>query len=93
MRATESENGSLWTEDRRLFHVLSQQLPSYLDSDDCQLGWFVAIRYRDGGATMDWETKAPNIAAAVAREQRCRLYAASIDGRPKASSSKLEPRR
>ncbi|MHB8762000.1 MAG: hypothetical protein ACYC6J_06385 [Coriobacteriia bacterium] len=79
-------NGKFW-------HGLSQQLPSYLGSDDCRLGWFVAIRYRDGGATKDWEAKAPNIVAAVAREQGCRLYTVSVDGRPKASASRRESTR
>lgn len=78
-------NGKFW-------HGLAQQLPSYLGSDDCELGWFVAIRYRDGGATKDWETKVPGVVAAAAREHRCRLYVAGVDGRPKASASRVDSR-
>ncbi len=74
-------NGKFW-------HGLSQQLPSYLGSDDCKLGWFIAIKYRDGGVSKDWEKRVSNVVATAALVHGCRLITANVDGRPKRSASR-----
>ncbi|MDQ0819176.1 hypothetical protein QFZ79_001732 [Arthrobacter sp. V4I6] len=39
-----AHNGKFW-------HGLQTQLPSYLQSDDCDYGWYLAIRYRSNPAS------------------------------------------
>jgi hypothetical protein len=75
-------NGKFW-------NGLQEQLPSYLRSDECDLGWFVAIRYRESGSTLNWLSEAPRIVRAKARETGIQLRTASIDARPKLSGSRL----
>ncbi|MHB1381050.1 MAG: hypothetical protein ACYCXJ_02360 [Thermoleophilia bacterium] len=75
-------NGKFW-------NGLSKQLPSYLRSDDCELGWFLTIRYRDHGVTEEWKTEAPEVVKKISHEQGLRLSTIEVDGRPKPSASKL----
>lgn len=76
-------NGKFW-------NGLSQQLPSYLRSENCEHGWFVVIRYREGGVTKNWKTEAPELVNKIAREQGLQLSTIEVDGRSKPSASKLE---
>lgn len=73
----------------RFWNGLKEQLPSYLKSDECKLGWFLVIRYRTGGVSKDWVRKGPGIVRALAEDQGLRLKAVTVDGRPKRSASKL----
>jgi hypothetical protein len=75
-------NGQFW-------NGLSRQLPSYLGSDNCKLGWFVVIQYRKGGASDRWITKGPEIVRACEKEHGVRLRTVTIDARPKLSASQL----
>ena len=75
-------NGKFW-------HGLSAQLPTYLRSDECDLGWYVVVQYHDGGSSKGWLTDGPEIVSQVALENGLRLQAVNIDGRPRLSASKL----
>lgn len=73
----------------RFWNGLKGQLPSYLKSDECELGWLLVIRYRTGGVSKDWILLGPRIVKAIAVEQGLHLRAVTVDGRPKRSASKL----
>ena len=75
-------NGKFW-------HGLSEQLPTYLRSDECDVGWYVVVQYRDGGSSKRWLEDGPEIVSQVALENGLRLEAVNIDGRPRVSASKL----
>lgn len=79
-------------DNSRFWNGLTEQLPSYLNSDDCDLGWYVPIQYKDGGASKAWLTDGPALVAKLAKEHKLRLHAVLVDARPKASASKLRPR-
>ncbi|HUA13290.1 MAG TPA: hypothetical protein VL989_02210 [Candidatus Sulfotelmatobacter sp.] len=75
-------NGKFW-------NGLDRQLPSYMVSDGVQMGWFIAIRYRDG---KKWDTRAAELPArvsAAADAHGIELKASLVDARPKASASRL----
>jgi hypothetical protein len=75
-------NGKFW-------NGLRQQLPSYMNSDDCNDGWFVAIRYLDAGVSEKRWRELPSEVDQVANELGLRLRTVRIDGRRKPSASKL----
>jgi hypothetical protein len=75
-------NGKFW-------NGLSEQLPSYLKSDEVRDGWFLAIRYRDGKSATDRIKELPGKVRTVGAMKGLNLRYALIDGRPKASASKL----
>lgn len=75
-------NGKFW-------NGLSEQLPSYLTSDEVRDGWFLAIRYRDGKLATDRIRQLPAKVRIVGAKRGLNLRYALIDGRPKASASKL----
>jgi len=68
---------------------LEQQLPSYLFSDDCKDGWYLAIRYRPGGTSVEWSRKLDRIVGTVAASTGKRLRVRRVDVMPKPSASKL----
>jgi hypothetical protein len=76
-------NGKFW-------NGLTDQLPSYLTSDDCKLGWYVPVQYRGDGVSKTWRTDLPIRVAKVARDNALELQARVIDARPKPSASKLK---
>lgn len=75
-------NGKFW-------QGIQRQLPSYLSSDDCKDGWFVAIRYRDGEHWDERWRDLPEIARQIADEHGLRLRVDRIDARRPPSASKL----
>jgi hypothetical protein len=75
-------NGKFW-------QGIQRQLPSYLNSDDCKDGWFMAIRYRDGEHWDERWRDLPEIARQIADEHGLRLRVDRIDARRPPSASKL----
>lgn len=74
-------NGKFW-------NGLDSQLPSYLASDEVDLGWFLAIRYRSG---MNWdarEAQLPGRVQAAGQRHGRTLRSAMIDARPQPSASR-----
>lgn len=75
-------NGKFW-------NGLDKQLPSYMKSDEVKLGWFMAVRYRDGKNWDDRIRDLPDrVATAAEREEKDIRYK-NIDTRPVDSASKL----
>lgn len=72
----------------RFWHGLSEQLPTYLRSDECNLGWFLVIQYRDGGVSKEWRDEGPRIVRRVALENGVVLESVDVDGRPRPSASR-----
>jgi hypothetical protein len=60
-----------------------------MNSDDCNDGWFVAIRYLDAGVSEKRWRELPSEVDQVANELGLRLRTVRIDGRRKPSASKL----
>jgi hypothetical protein len=75
-------NGEFW-------NGLDQQLPSYLRSDDCRNGWFMAVRYREDGVSAARVKELPGRVAACASATGKTIRHTAIDARPKESASKL----
>lgn len=75
-----AHNGKFWL-------GLDSQLPSYLKSDNCKEGWFVAIRYRANKASATRMKELPGMVATAATKSGRVLNYTSIDARPKASAS------
>lgn len=73
----------------KFWNGLEGQLPSYLKSDECNLGWYIPIKYRSGGASARWEREGPTRVRAVATAKNIDLRVTMIDGQPKASASDL----
>jgi hypothetical protein len=73
----------------RFWNGLTDQLPSYLTSDDCHDGWFLAIRYRNNKASRARMRALPDVVARCAKETGKAIRYTAIDGRPKDSASKL----
>jgi hypothetical protein len=79
-----AHNGKFW-------NGLSAQLPSYLSSDDCTEGWFVAIRYRDNRASELRMRELPGAVNDCATAIGKTLNYLSVDARPKESASNQKP--
>ena len=77
-------NGKFW-------NGLRAQLPSYLKSDECEDGWFLSIRYRDGGTSRDRLRRLPHEVMLVADRTGKYLRYRTIDARPRLSASELGP--
>jgi hypothetical protein len=76
-------NGKFW-------HGPNTQLPTYLRADQTQLGWFVALMYRDPARTMkDRLVEVPALLQKLGSERGVTLRFLLIDARPKLSASKL----
>lgn len=73
----------------RFWNGLQQQLPSYLKSDECSLGWFVVVQYREGGASKAWAKAGPAIVKKVAEDNDLTLKTVHVDCRAKPSASKI----
>jgi hypothetical protein len=81
IEAKKAHNGKFW-------NGLDRQLPSYLKSDDCPEGWFLAIRFRDTKASDRRMRELPHRVQLAATATGKDLRYMSIDGRPKVSASK-----
>lgn len=75
-------NGKFW-------NGLEQQLPSYMTSDECDLGWFLAVQYRDNKSARDRARALPARVKRLAQAKNMRLRFGLVDGLPKDSASKL----
>lgn len=78
-----AHNGKFWL-------GLSAQLPSYLTSDQCKEGWFVAIRYRSNKASELRMRQLPAVVADCATRSGSILNYSAIDARPKESASNIK---
>lgn len=76
------QNGRFW-------HGLEQQLPSYLHSDQCDHGWYVAVRFRSGRAADERMRALPGVVRAVSESTGRSLEFLAIDARKKTSASHL----
>lgn len=79
-----AHNGTFW-------NGVKAQLPSYLKSDDCNEGWFVAIRYRSNKASQTRMNELPAVVRTCARSTGKNLRYLAIDGRHKESASNEKP--
>lgn len=77
-----THNGKFW-------NGLESQLPSYMKSDQCNNGWFVAIRYRDAKTSEKRMLELPSAVTRCAVKTGKNLRFSAIDARPKESASKL----
>ncbi|GAA2386939.1 hypothetical protein [Gordonia cholesterolivorans] len=68
---------------------LEKQLTSYLTSDQCSFGWFLAVRYDDKAVSVSRTNDLPKRTASAAKETGFDLRAEWIDARRKASASNL----
>jgi hypothetical protein len=68
---------------------LEQQLPSYLLSDDCDDGWYLAIRYRPKGTSVDWNRKLARILRTTAEATGKNLRLRMVNGMRKESASNI----
>ena len=73
----------------RFWNGLTAQLPSYLQSDDCHDGWFVALRYRNNRASQVRMRELPGVVAQCAEATGKAIRYTAVDARPKNSASKL----
>lgn len=68
---------------------LEKQLISYLTSDQCDYGWFLAVRYDDKPVSVTRTRDLAKRTSSAATETGFDLRAEWIDARPKASASNL----
>ncbi len=77
-------NGKFW-------NGLRAQLPSYMRSDECDFGWFLSIRYREKGTSLDELRRLPHEVTFMAEMTGKYLLYKTVDARPKLSASELGP--
>jgi hypothetical protein len=75
-------NGKFW-------NGLTSQLPSYLHSDQCSDGWFLAIQYRGSGTSSVRLQRLPTEVRRVADKTGKNLRLRNVDARRKPSASEL----
>ena len=68
---------------------LERQLPSYLESDDCQYAWYMAIQYRTGGVSRVRGPRLPSIIDRIAQRTNKDVKFFLVDATKKASASNL----
>jgi hypothetical protein len=78
------DNGKFW-------NGIESQLPSYLMSDDCDEGWYVALRFRSNRPADLRLRELPGIVRSAAERTGKSLNFAIVDARPKESASNIEP--
>lgn len=76
-------NGEFW-------NGLDHQLTSYLASDGCTKGWFLAIRLTDSKKEKEHTALLPARTKAAAQASGFDLRSSWVDARPKESASKLD---
>lgn len=76
-------NGKFW-------NGLKYQLPSYLESDDCDHGWYVAIRYRASGTSKQWARELPLLIRETTQRTGKNLQLRVLDAMPKESASRIK---
>ena len=75
-------NGKFW-------NGLDRQLPTYMESDEVEKGWFLAVRYRDGRKWDQRERELPGRVRAASEAHGRDLRSALVDARPRESASRL----
>jgi hypothetical protein len=73
----------------RYWRGLEQQLPSYLESDQVDDGWFVTVRYFDGEPDTDPTERVSHVVARVREQTGKNIVSVFVDARPKTSASNL----
>jgi hypothetical protein len=68
---------------------LQHQTPQYLKSEELELGYFVAVGFRDDDFAPKHIDRVRRVAERVSQETGKVIQAAFIDARPKLSASKL----
>ncbi|MFI2366591.1 hypothetical protein [Promicromonospora sp. NPDC019610] len=84
MEVKKMDNGEFW-------NGLEQQLLSYMESDECSRGWFLAVRFAD---TRTQEKRTSELSARTRSLRRATgfdIHSAWVDARPKKSASNLRP--
>jgi hypothetical protein len=76
-------------DNTRFWKGLRKQLPSYLKSDECRNGWFVAIQYNTNAASKKLAKELPAEIRKVAKHHRVRLSYKLVDAQPKDAASRL----
>jgi hypothetical protein len=71
------------------WHGLETQLTSYLLSDECDYGWFLAVRYTDKPASKQRTKELQSRTEKASKETGFQLQSEWIDARPKASASNI----
>lgn len=71
----------------RFWNGLDQQLPIYLQGDDCHEGWFVAVRYRSNKASAARMRDLPVRVRQASEATGKQLNYSAVDGRPRRSAS------
>ncbi|MEL6556478.1 MAG: hypothetical protein AAFQ63_23950, partial [Cyanobacteria bacterium J06621_11] len=83
LEVKKAHNGKYW-------HGLEEQLPSYLRSDKVSKGWFLAIKYRDNGSSVDRIVKLPQrVDELQTRLSGVQLRPFVVNALPKLSASNI----
>lgn len=77
-----AHNGKFW-------NGLDHQLPSYMRSDQCNVGWFVAIRYRSTRGSVQRMRELPGQVRAASKREGKQIDYTVIDARRPASASNI----
>jgi len=75
-------NGKFW-------NGLSEQLPSYMKSDEVTNGWFLAVQYRSNKSSQQRIKDLPRRVSEVATKRQITLLCELVDAQPKVSASSL----
>jgi hypothetical protein len=78
-------------ENTKFWNGLTEQLPTYLTADECRLGWYLPIQFKDSNTARKWLKDGPALVARVAKDENLDLRTRMVDARPKPSASKLKP--
>jgi hypothetical protein len=76
-------NGKFW-------NGLESQLPSYMSSDQCRDGWFLAVRFQSSKAQLKRASDVAGEVSRVAKKLSLTLRHGVVDATPKVSASKLK---
>lgn len=71
----------------QFWHGLEEQLPIYMNGDEVNDGWFMAVRYRDTKGQVDRIKELPAVVAEAAKRHGKNLRYVLIDARPPSSAS------
>lgn len=69
---------------------IETQLPTYLEGDDCDFGWYMAIKYKDTGISKTRGPRLPSIIAKLQKDSGKTVRFSLIDATPKLSASKTK---
>jgi hypothetical protein len=74
----------------KFWQGLESQLPTYLTGDQCDLGWYIAVRYRPGGISKIRGPRLPAVIAKLQEESGITVNFDMIDATSKVSASKVK---